>query len=62
MNHSLAIAEFPSLVRYLSDAKKALPPYQEILFQQNRQQLGDMLNKLLTHFGPPLFKSDFIEP
>ncbi|MCL7942918.1 hypothetical protein [Marinobacter sp. ATCH36] len=54
MNHSLAIAEFPFVVRYLGDAQKALPPYQEILFQKNRKQLGDMLHALLTHFGPSL--------
>lgn len=51
LNHSLAIAEFPSVVGYLGDAQKTLSPYQETLFQQNRKQLGDMLNTLLTHFG-----------
>ncbi|MCL7942917.1 diguanylate cyclase [Marinobacter sp. ATCH36] len=51
LNHSLAIAEFPSVVGYLSDAQTTRSPYQETQFQQTRKQLGDMLNTLLTHFG-----------
>jgi PAS domain S-box-containing protein len=51
LNHSLAIAEFPSVVGYLGDTQTTQSPYQETLVQQNRKQLGDMLNTLLTHFG-----------
>ena len=51
LNHSLAIAEFPSVVQYLSNAQETQSPYQERLLKQNGDQLGAMFNTLLTHFG-----------
>lgn len=51
LNHSLAIAEFPSVVKYLSNAQKTHSAYQERLLKQNGDQLGVMFNTLLTHFG-----------
>jgi diguanylate cyclase (GGDEF)-like protein/PAS domain S-box-containing protein len=51
LNHSLAIAEFPSVVQYLSNAQETQSPYQERLLKQNRDQFGAMFNSLLTHFG-----------
>ncbi|WP_018403149.1 sensor domain-containing diguanylate cyclase [Marinobacter gelidimuriae] len=51
LNLSLAIAEFPSVVQYLSHAQETQSPYQERLLKQNEDQLGVMFNTLLTHFG-----------
>lgn len=51
LNHSLAVAEFASVVRYLSNAQETRSPYQERLLQVNREQLGAMFNTLLAHFG-----------
>ena len=51
LNHSLAIAEFPSVVQHLNNAQETQSPYQERLLKQNGDQLGVMFNTLLTHFG-----------
>jgi hypothetical protein len=47
----LAIAEFPSVVKYLSNAQETQLPYQERLLKQNRGHLGAIFSTLLNHFG-----------
>lgn len=51
LNHSLAIAEFPLVTRYLSNMREAPSPYLERLAREDLEQLRDMFNTLLTHFG-----------
>lgn len=51
LNHVLAMAEFPSLQRYLIDAQKTLPPYQAQMFERDQGRLQDLFGTWLTHFG-----------
>lgn len=62
LNHTLAIAELPSLHRLLEAGGEARSPYREDLFQRDRTQLDGLFETLMTHFGRytrlTLFDSD----
>lgn len=51
LNHVLAIAEFPSVQRYLADAQQAQPSYQTESLERAQDQLGALFDTLLIHFG-----------
>lgn len=51
LNHVLAMAEFPSLERYLRDTQQTLPPYQMEVFEREQARLRSLFDTWLTHFG-----------
>lgn len=51
LNHVLAMAEFPSLHRYLADAQTTRSPYQAEVFERDQVRLRILLDTWLTHFG-----------